>query len=515
MDREKIKQFILDSRNAGVPDSDIASFLQSKGAIPKTVSQFRGDANKRFQPIQEQPIFGKGSKTEGVVGGLLGKALGGIEKTVRPIGQGLAQGVTAKENTENVSNTIQLMSDTQLNLVKAINRAKEEGRDTIRLENALAELNADIEALGGQAEDIATGGITNRDVVESALKTSAIVAGSGSVGNVGRGLSTAQNVSQGVIQGAKTGAIEGGVVGALTGAGESVGSGEGKITADEITGGALKGGALGAAGGAVVGGIIGGFTGAVKQLNQPKQIKAVKNITPDAKELTPTEYKKLLRQGRITPRTATESPQYVMTDREAKTIARYEDLFQSKDPVKNSIKTYEKVGELDKKVGNFLSKNNGIYNDGELRNAIAQSMEDIDDLAISQDRIDAAKNKIIDGFMDSLDKNDMKTLWQKRKLFDKQIESAFRGSPSLSKEIKKGLRNAVQEFIAERTQNNTYKTLMGEMSDLLNIEELISKKAVKQRSLSALQSWAKKNDTLLKVVGGAGGVAVLDRVLGK
>lgn len=233
-------------------------------------------------------------------------------------------------------------------------------------------------------------------------------------------------------------------------------------------------------------------------------------VTPKPTELTPTEYEKALSRGRISPKTNTETAKYNLSDSE-KTIAKKYINTIDKDPVKTSINIFDQVDKLDTEVGNFLKGNNGIFNKGELRNKLLEDLEDVDDITLDSDRVARAKENIVNNFTAKLAKNDMHSLWEARKDFDRSIEKAFSGSPSLQKEIKVKFRNAVQDFISDGTPDTTYKDYMKDMSNLLRLQETVATKAAKQRGLDAIHLWMKEHPKTMKTIGwtavglGAGG----------
>jgi hypothetical protein len=229
--------------------------------------------------------------------------------------------------------------------------------------------------------------------------------------------------------------------------------------------------------------------------------RALESITPNTKELTPKEYEQLLSQKRITPKTTFSPAKYNLTESEKATATKFKDKLQDKDPVKNSNNIRDLIASEDTEVGKFLEQNNGIFNSGELRNAVSKKLEDITDVTIPEERIEKLKTTITDNFISSLKKNDIKSLWEARKEFDQQIESAFSGSPTLQKEVKKRFRKAVQEYIAENTPDGVYSARMKEMTNLFDLEDTVATKAIKERGDNALQAWIKENPTKAKVIG--------------
>jgi hypothetical protein len=280
---------------------------------------------------------------------------------------------------------------------------------------------------------------------------------------------------------------------------------------DKSTKDILKQGAGGAVTGAVIGGVVGGatkgITNAIANKSARQEQKILNNITPNTNELTPTEYKDLLARGKISPKTATQPAQYILSDRE-KAVALSNANLIKKDPVETINNISGEIARQDANVGQYLKTNNGIFNKGELKNYLRSSIDDISDVAVDDKILSKNKDKFVNNFIKGVDKNDLHTLWESRKAFDQQIEKAF-GSSTLSNKMKVELRNAVQDFISTRTDNVTYKTVMSEMSGLFNLRDTVAGRATKERARSAIQQWLIENPTKAKIIGGisAGAVA--------
>lgn len=239
-----------------------------------------------------------------------------------------------------------------------------------------------------------------------------------------------------------------------------------------------------------------------RALGKSEQI-AFDAITPSTKDLTVAEYENLLKQGKITPKTTTKPSEYVLTPKEIDIAKQNAPLLQSKDPVQNSINVINEIDKTDKSVGTFLKENNNIFNDAELRTYLADKMKDITDVMVDEKRLDKTKLQMIDNFIKGLPKNNMESLWKNRKEFDQYIEKAFSGSPNLQKELKKGLRNSVQDFIADRTPEGEYKAAMRKMTELFDLHDIVATKAAKEKGLNAIQAWMKANPVKTKLIGGA------------
>lgn len=152
-------------------------------------------------------------------------------------------------------------------------------------------------------QEIATGNLTNGEILGSAANTAATIA---SAGTLRAGTSFARTTAPGVIKtaasagktllgklglGAKEGAIQGAKQGAIFG-GVSAGADEaaGGGTADEVLKHAAGGAVLGGAGGGVLGGAVGGVGGALQARAARKQelIDLLKKESEPIKPIEPT-----------------------------------------------------------------------------------------------------------------------------------------------------------------------------------------------------------------------------------
>lgn len=426
----------------------------------------------------------------------------GGKEIAQGLGQAIAQPQVAKQLEETQASQIKIQTD----LLNKIKENKAQGLDTSRLENALAMITEDIQATGQGAEaQLNPNELTTKQVLGDALQLGTTIVGAGTIPSATKTIVAPTSFVKGAIQGAKTGAITGAGFGGATGISQGLQEDKDlKEIAKQGVRSAIGGGITGG----ILGGIVGGTSGAIKGAKLKKQEAYLDAITPDTRDLTPTEYEQLLNQGKITPKTGTKRPQYILTDTEKQVAKKYKDLFTN-DPVKNTQNLIDEIVKKDKEVGVFLKKNNGIFNTGELKNSLAQKLESIDDLTIDEKRLSKLKKATIDNFIKGLDKNDMETLWKTRKAFDKQIEKSFSGSPTLSNTIKKEFRNAIQDFIAERTPDNTYKTFMKDMTELFNLKDVTNQKAIKEKGMNAVQVWMKRNPTKTKVIGGAIGTGIV------
>jgi hypothetical protein len=288
MDKEKIKQFILSQREAGVPDEQIHSFLVQKGAI--TTPKPEEPEQKTF--MEKVASFTGGEK----------------------IAQGLGQALANKEISKSIEETQKTQFDIQGNLINRIKEKKALGEDTSRLENALNLLNEDIQQTGQGAEKLLNQKeLTTKQVVGDALQLGTTILGAGTLpggpttkftGALGKvpgltkaapsvvkGVTSATSFVKGAVQGAKSGAIAGGLYG--TSSGIASGLKQDKDTGEIIESG-IMGGIGGGISGGILGGLIGGVSGGLKGRSLRKKVldsqievgdKAAPQISQKAKEL--------------------------------------------------------------------------------------------------------------------------------------------------------------------------------------------------------------------------------------
>lgn len=435
----------------------------------------------------------------------IGNFIGGTK-----IAQGLGQALALGKSSKDLDNIVKTQSKTQQDFIALKKKYQAEGKDTSKIDKLLENSTLDLKATASGAERLLNPNeLTNKQVLGDALQLGTTAAGGKLAGAVASKVGKASSIGGGILKGGLSGAGTGAVIGASEGAAQGLKRDE---TASEIGDSALSGAEYGALTGGAIGAIGGGIAGGVNANKIRKQSIPVDAITPDIRRIPAEEYQELVSQGKIAPKTSTKPSHYIISDEEKAIAEKYKHILKTKDPVKNIEVIANEIESRDEEVGKFLRKNNGIYNTGELRNNIMNRLKNIDDLTVSEDRIIKAKNNIVDNFMKSLEKNDMETLWQARKKFDRQIENAFKGSPTLQKEMQKEFRNAVQEFIAEKTPDGIYKKAMKEMTDLFKLKDNVLDKSAYERKLGAIQKLMEEHPNktkLLEILGAGIGLTVL------
>lgn len=414
------------------------------------------------------------------------------------IARGLGQAIAQPEVSKNIQETQASQFDLASKFTEAIRKAKAEGRDTSRLEKSARELKDEIARTGINAEGLLNQeNLTNKEVLGDALQLATTAVGGKVAGAITKGVAGGTGLVRGAIQGAKTGALTGAALGGVESAAQGLQNNE---DIKQVGKDFLVGTVAGGVGGAVVGGAIGGTTGLVRGYKFDKANAHIKAVTPDVQDLKPKEYEALLNRGKITPKTATEPSKYILSDEEYAVANKYKSLL-GKDPAKNSINISNEIVKRDAEVGDFLSKNKSIFNTGELRNNLLEKLQSIDDLTVSEERLSKLKESTVDNFIKSLKSNDTHSLWEARKEFDSAIKKAFSGSPTLQKEVKVGFRNAVQDFISEKTDDITYKSYMKDMSQLFKLRDIVNSKAAKEKALSSIEAFFRRNQNAIKILG--------------
>ena len=143
------------SKGINNPNTQAAPLIQP--TVPKEDTTLKADTGKG--------ILGK---TVGVLGDVSG---------VTKLGEGLGYGLSNLMGTQKgLVKTNEQAIDIQSNLLKQIKQNKAQGKDTSRLEKALSDLSQNIQKTGSQVSDVGTGGISNSDVLKSAVQTGVTVA---------------------------------------------------------------------------------------------------------------------------------------------------------------------------------------------------------------------------------------------------------------------------------------------------------------------------------------------------
>ena len=218
--------------------------------------------------------------------GLLSRAITGLANItgVKKLAEGTAAAINAPRNQQLQAQAAAQTEKTRTDLIEAIRKNKAQGKSTERLETALLQLNDSSTETTQRFNQLADLGVSNRDVVGSAIKTVGTIASFGTYGAGAKGatsfsrlrnvpgapaLTSATTKIRGAVEGAKAGmkvgAKSGSIFGALQGFGTGIEDEEAGV--GQVIGSAVGGAAAGGIAGAAVGGLVGAVGGVVQARN--------------------------------------------------------------------------------------------------------------------------------------------------------------------------------------------------------------------------------------------------------
>lgn len=279
--------------------------------------------------------------------------------------------------------------------------------------------------------------------------------------------------------------------------------------------------AAGTVGGAILGKIAKEVMGKIPftKIGKMKFNKnAVDAVSPTPLELTPTQYAEKVGETKFTPKRGIfKAQKYIPSEEEISIAQRNADLLQAKDPIKNIESVGNRVMEIDEAVGAYLRDANQIFGKQRLKNYLTQKLEGIGEATGANETIiQKYKMKLIDDISNEIAKkeegNNLYNVWKVRKEFDRYAEKylkAFSGNPTLKKDVSKYLRNGLQEFITDELEDNTYKSAMKNMTELLTLidtkDGILMRKTLSEKGMSSFRLWIRHNPTLARIIGFGGG----------
>lgn len=498
MEREQIAKFITEQRNNNIPDDQIYSFLKNKGVIKPTQPELVEKATQDFTPEKTEQIFSKDSE---VVGGLAGRVLGGVEKTVKPLGEALGRSLTDKKNLKVIGQAQDNALQIQADLVERIKAKKASGKDFSLEQDLLASVSANIQGLAANTESLITGDITSRDVAGSAIKTAGIIAGSGTIPGLQQATG-ATTFIKGLQQGAKAGALTGGILGATTGLGEGIQDEE--KNALQVAGQSVTQGAIGALSGAVVGGLIGGVSG---QLRGKKLQKALSGEVLKKQGLSASDVKKYdstlditqprltrgvvgdaTRQGRLVEvGTGPFKKTTVAPSRFDMQVAKAADEFiePNQSIARNVANLRGEVGRLDDEIVVALRESGESADLDILSSNISKAKNNSRLMFRTDPQLEKAYDGVVDEMLaqfDNVEGDDLEALFQARKNFDRAVDAAginIGDDPAnhVMKNAVRDIRRAVNDTIEDQISNPTFRNNLTKEFHLLTAVDNIADKS--------------------------------------
>lgn len=259
-DKDRLAKELAQKRSV-MGDAGFQSYLgKMETAIPQAVQKRNTAITETNSGTQETPGFlGKVSRFLGV----------------DSLARGAAAGLNSSNEERLRNDAITQSGKTQSDLIASIKEARQRGdaRASSALEQELQRNINDSQAFMAGAQKRADLGVSNRDVVGSAIRTAGTIASAGTFGGGTSGvlskvaapsLTTANTVGRGVVQGSltglKAGAATGAVFGGVSGVASGIEQGKGVLgTAFEAAKQGVVGGITGGVFGSIAGGIGGGI----------------------------------------------------------------------------------------------------------------------------------------------------------------------------------------------------------------------------------------------------------------
>lgn len=262
--KQEVEKILREAPEGTTPGGVIAALRKQGHQLEGYALQNRPDPNAvdpEERGLLEKVVYGLGDVTG-----------------VTALGKGIAAAINAPRNEKLRAAGNETAQKIAGDLVAAIKKNRAEGKDTTRLERALAQHNEANQIFNADITDMADLGVSNRDVIGSAVRTAGTIASFGTYGAAAKGAQSGmflrnaatvpkavtattalRGALQGAAQGAKVGAKGGTIFGAIQGLG--LGIQDEEKSAGQVVGQAVGGAVAGGISGGILGGIIGGATG--------------------------------------------------------------------------------------------------------------------------------------------------------------------------------------------------------------------------------------------------------------
>ena len=300
-------------------------------------------------------------------------------------GRGIGQTIynLSGQGKEVQQNIIQQQEKTTTNAIQALQDARARGD-----ERAVTNLTKNLEIMsqeqGIDFNQLATGGLSNREVLGSAASTALNVASIGGALNIGGKAATgASTVGQAALRGAGQGAISGGAFGAA----EALTEGEG------VAIGAAKGAAFGAA----VGGLIGGASKYIDDLIKTTPESRLHETKDAFKTLKKKFNENSVIQGKGEARKVISDPITTITDGGFGKQLRVVDGKINTEQARTSLRTA--INELDDEVADAIRSSSATTKLSQLKQQAIDSIKSNESLKASG-KVQKTINAIDDYFDD-------------------------------------------------------------------------------------------------------------------
>lgn len=231
----------------------------------------------------------------------------------------------------------------------------------------------------------------------------------------------------------------------------------------------------------------------VNNIKDKKLVSALKSITPNVADLSKKDKLALVKSGNLSQQGNLSKVKILNTKEDLRIANKFKEVLSKGDTQSkvNNLTSY--IDEKDALVGNYLSQNNAIFNNAQLKKNI---LARINDNVIDPTLTDKVKNQMVDQLIARIPQNNLHGLWTGRKAFDQYFNKAFTGNPTLKNQLVREVRNAAQDFVEGKIVDSKYKAFMKDMSDAFKVRDVLSVKAAKDIGQSKVSKALKNNPAL-------------------
>lgn len=521
MNPQQVKTFIEKSRQQGVPDGEIVTYLKQKGVdlTPKADMAYHGADNLTTTIPTNPNIPGSGGKALNIPG--ISKFTGG-DVIAKGLGQAIANtgvhipGIVDGNPQADLAKANETAIKIQGQLLDAIKANKAQGKDTSRLQNALTELTQHIQDTGNSVGELGNqNNITPGKVIGDALQLGTTVVGAGSLAGAAKEAVPATGIVAGSKQGAIAGAKVGGIYGASSGVSGALKDNGGVVDA-------VKGGVKGAIGGALAGGAVGavagGVSGGIKAYTAKKSSQDFidKMITPPTDKgkasLTAIKTGKVQEgTGILGQRDFSEAlPNF---DNMKTSIAQVPGVSAKNSNLQNLNAIHDAIGTTATDLKSQLESSGISFTPNQFNKYMKGVKTNIVENPSIVGDAETSANKILSKFNSLVKENGYTPsgLLEARKQLD-QWASSGKGAgifnPTTENGISialKGIRQGGNNFLSNLVPDVAVKDMLAHQSNLYNAIDVLAPKAQKEGATYATRLIATFHNHPVKSVIGAGG----------
>ena len=423
----------------------------------------------------------------------------------KELAQGIGQSIANAMGTqEDVAKAQEQSIGIQGQLLQQIKADKALGKDTSKLENALAQLNEHIAQSGQEVTQAGNvNNLTNKEVLGSALQLATTVAGGKVAGAVSKTVGTGTGILAGAGKGALSGAISGGALGA------SYGTAQGMKENKDLSGivnEALSGGVGGAVGGGILGAVAGGVSGKIAQNKLDKKSFITDLVSPKATEDIKQQ---AIKEGRVSEAGLLKSAKILPSKRDEQLAEAVKDVVSDKNTVLENVNAINnKISEINTGVKDYVKQNKVPFNTNQLKSKLNSGKDELKLIFASDANAEKTYNAVVKEFMKHVESKDTAGLLKARQEVDripaikKLLDSQGIGE-NVKKEVVLTVRGQANKYIAELLpKGNTFRNDLLQESRMIEAMGNIAEKNTGMIGQNKLQTLTKKYPILKAVAGG-------------